>query len=204
MRPNPCTETSCYLANTDFSGGDLLPEAKKFRTANASACCEACLHYKVDKFCEAWSYRSPGPGIKDPGRCYLKSGAALAHLHRSQGMTAGYPTGIAPPVSPDPWYSNTTTVTITIDSGVHGSIDVSPATLRMINSTCANPKQMWSSEMKSVTWPSEAQMAALKVASQLCEEEVAVITDAVSGARSITVSMEAYAAAELVVPTTAQ
>ena len=41
-------------------------------------------------------------------------------------------------------------------------------------------------------------------ASQLCEEEVAVITDAVSGARSITVSMEVYAAAELVVPTTAQ
>ena len=40
MRPNPCTETSCYLNATDFEGGDLLPEAQKFRTASAAACCE--------------------------------------------------------------------------------------------------------------------------------------------------------------------
>ena len=66
MRPNPCTEASCYVQDTDFSGGDLLPESQKFKTDNASACCDACLNYKVDKFCQAWSWRASG---SDPHRC---------------------------------------------------------------------------------------------------------------------------------------
>ena len=37
-----------------------------FRADNASACCDACLNYKVDKFCQAWSWRATG---SDPHRC---------------------------------------------------------------------------------------------------------------------------------------
>jgi hypothetical protein len=142
MRPNPCTEESCYLADTDFSGGDLLPESQKFTTPNASACCDACLHFKVDKFCQAWVHA--GASHADPGRCYLKTGAALPHRHHSKEMTAGFPAGIAPPLSRNPWYNATRTVKITIGSGGGAAAAVGGvARLRMINSTCANPKSMW-------------------------------------------------------------
>lgn len=104
-----------------------------------------------------------GPTHKDPNRCYLKSGAALAHRRHSAGMTAGYPNGIAPPVSTDPWYNISRTVTITIDPAPgNGAVGSHPVMLRVINSTCANPKRMWLTEMKSVTWPSEAQLARLR------------------------------------------
>lgn len=102
MRPNKCTDASCYLQGTDFSGGDLLPESQKFKTDNASACCEACLHYKVDKFCQAWSWREKGT---DPNRCYLKSGDALSHRTKSKNMIAGFPDGIQPPASKHSYYN---------------------------------------------------------------------------------------------------
>lgn len=102
MRPNKCTETSCYLQQTDFHGGDLLPEAQKFRTDNASACCDACVNYKVDKFCQAWSWREAGT---DPHRCYLKSGDALSHRTHSASMIAGFPDGIQPPTSDHSYYN---------------------------------------------------------------------------------------------------
>ena len=48
--------------DTDFGGGDLLPEKQKFATPTAAACCGACLNYTVDKFCQAWSWRSKDEG----------------------------------------------------------------------------------------------------------------------------------------------
>lgn len=54
---NACSDTSCFIPNTDFPGGDLLPESKKFRTVNASGCCAACLAYKPDKFCQGWVWK---------------------------------------------------------------------------------------------------------------------------------------------------
>ena len=206
MRPNKCTEESCYLPDTDFVGGDLLPESQKFTTPNASACCSACLHYKVDKFCQAWVHADPEHAA-DPDRCYLKTGAALSHRRHSKGMTAGFPTGVPPPASPSSWYNASHTVKITVgtaaDSASPAASGGGTATLRMINSTCANAKTMWLGEMGSSPWPSEAQLAQLKLASKLCEEEVMVVTDAVSGERSIEVTLEAYAAAELVLTTAA-
>ena len=65
--PETC-DTSNYLKDTDFSGGDLLPESQKFTTPNASACCEACKNYSVDKFCAVWTWGLSG-GLT---RCYLK------------------------------------------------------------------------------------------------------------------------------------
>jgi len=66
MRPNPCTEQSCWLKNKDFHGGDLLPESKKFSTKSADACCAACVAFKPDKFCQAWSWKTLAAG--DPAR----------------------------------------------------------------------------------------------------------------------------------------
>jgi hypothetical protein len=66
--PNPCTNPSCYLPRTDFEGGDLLPESNKFKTPNASACCEACVNFPVDKFCQAWVWKEAS-GVADPTRC---------------------------------------------------------------------------------------------------------------------------------------
>ena len=100
-----------------------------------------------------------GPTHKDPNRCYLKSGEALAHRRRSAGLTAGYPNGIAPPAAGDPWYRASRTVRVTIDPAAGGgAAGGRAATLKMINSSCANPKQLWVAGMQSVTWPSEAEM----------------------------------------------
>eukprot|EP01050_Picozoa_sp_SAG11_P026208 SAG11_NODE_6193_length_1368_cov_1.008668_1_plen_118_part_00 len=74
------------------------------------------------------------------------------------------------------------------------------ATLRMINSTCANPKQLWKSKMQSTTWPSEEQLAELRTASQVCTDSIPIITDPVTGDTLVEVTLEAYAAAELMVP----
>lgn len=41
-----CDPTN-FLQETDFAGGDLLPESHKFRTDNASQCCQACVDYEV-------------------------------------------------------------------------------------------------------------------------------------------------------------
>ena len=149
---------------------------------------------------QVWSWK--GESATDPKRCYLKTGAALAHRHSQKGMTAGFPDGIAPPISPNPWYNNSRTVKLTIG---RSSSSVAPqattAKLRVVNSTCANPKKMWVEELRSVTWPSEAQLASLRLASEVCEEEVALLTDAVTGKTTVELTLEAYAAVELVVPT---
>jgi hypothetical protein len=195
MRPNKCTEASCYLKGTDWKGSDLLPESQKFKTDNASACCDACLHFKVDKFCQAWSWRESG---SDPHRCYLKSGDALSHKdNHATGMIGGFPNGIEPPASKHSYYNISRTVKLTIASSTSNDAAARKATLTVINSTCANPKALWMGEMNSVTWPSDAQLAQLRTASAMCEEELEVTTDALTGAQTVEVTLEAYAAAML-------
>ena len=197
MKPNPCTEQSCYLPHTDFPGGDLLPEVQKFTTPNASACCAACRAFLPDKFCEAWSWR--GDGAKDPRRCYLKSSARGKAVQRDD-MTAGYPTGIAPPSSDRPYYETNRTVVLTLarpKAAVVAAAGV--AVVRTINSTCANPKAVWMGEMSSVTWPSSAQLTTLSAASRMCEEQVALEWSA-EGTATIEVTLEAYAAVAVTVP----
>ena len=74
---------------------------------------------------------------------------------------------------------------------------VQTATLAVINSTCANPKALWMKEMDSVTWPDDTQLAKLRAASAMCEEQVDVVrtgTDAV-----VTIKLEPYAAAMLTI-----
>ena len=161
-----------------------------------SACCEACAHFKVDKFCQAWLWREGGT---DPHRCYLKSGAALSHKTKSKGMIAGYPDGIAPPSSTGSYYHTSRTVKLSIGAAVAGDGAVgATAKLTIINSTCANPKALWQGSMKSVAWPSAAQLTELKTASEMCEEEVAVVADEATGALTVEVTLEAYAAARLI------
>ena len=111
-------------------------------------------------------------------------------------MVGGFPDGIAPPTNPQPYYNATSTVQLRIRGGTTA---VGGAMLRMINSTCANPKKLWQTVMSSVPWPSEAQLARLRAASQLCEERLAVRTYASTGEQIVEVTLEAYAAAELVV-----
>ena len=74
---------------------------------------------------------------------------------------------------------------------------VQTATLAVINSTCANPKALWMKEMDSVTWPDDTQLAKLRTASAMCEEQVDVVrtgTDAI-----VTIKLEPYAAAMLTI-----
>ena len=202
MKPNPCTEQSCFLAHTDFPGGDLLPEAQKFTTPNASACCAACLAFLPDQFCQAWSWR--GAGTKDPRRCYLK-GSARGKAARRDDMTAGYPTGVAPPSGDRPYYETSRVVSLTLvrpevaAAGGRGAGAAGMALVRTINSTCANPKAVWAGVMDSVTWPSAAQLATLRAASQLCEQRVALQWSA-AGTATIEVALEAYAAVAVTVP----
>ena len=73
------------------------------------------------------------------------------------------------------------------------------ALVRTINSTCANPKAVWAGVMDSVTWPSAAQLATLRAASQLCEQRVALQWSA-AGTATIEVALEAYAAVAVTVP----
>jgi hypothetical protein len=67
----------------------------------------------------------------------------------------------------------------------------------MSNSTCANPKALWLSEMDSVTWPDDAQLAKLRTASTMCEEQVDIVR---TGADAVvTIKLEPYAAAMLTI-----
>ena len=74
------------------------------------------------------------------------------------------------------------------------------ATVRTINSTCANPKAVWIDEMQSVPWPSAAQLDKLRVASRVCEDEVRLRWANASPARAaatLEVRLEAFAVAEV-------
>ena len=156
----------------------------------------------------------------DPSRCYLK-GFGMGKATRATGLTAGYPAGIPPPPpSNHPWYTQSRTVlyTFTGAKSAHevgegsgseggggagerggGTLRATEAKLRMINSTCANPKAMWEGEMNSTTWPSAEQLAKLRTASEYCEETVSV-TWSSAGVATVEVVLEAYAAAELLLP----
>ena len=107
-------------------------------------------------------------------------------------MTAGYPTGIAPPNSNHSWYNNTVEVEISF-LGLNPSHTPRTAVIKTINSTCANPKREWVRDMGSVTWPTEQQIDRLRARSQVCEETVNVSGDVV------VVRLEAYAMVEIVV-----
>ena len=204
MVPNPCTESSCYLTDTDFGGDDLLPESQKFKTDTPAACCAACAAYKPDKFCEAWVWAT-GAIKKDPHRCYLKAAAAMPTKKHSKGMVAGYPQGIAPPDGGKPWYTVSRTVVYTFtgakadSSSTNGESKPTAAIVKMINSTCANPKDYWTNQLNATTWPTAPQLAALETVSKLCEETVPVTWSA-AGEATVEITLEAYAAAELILP----
>ena len=108
-------------------------------------------------------------------------------------MTAGYPTGIAPPNSNHSWYNDTVQVQLSF-LGLNPNPSHTPRTavIKTINSTCANPKREWVSEMGSVTWPSKQQIDRLRAQSRVCEETVDVSGDVV------VVRLEAYAMVEIV------
>merc|ERR1711871_480001 len=94
-------------------------------------------------------------------------------------MIAGYPTGIAPPLTPRPWYNQTRTVSLSVKGfggQLHGGGGGVKATLKTINSTCANPKALWLGKMKSVTWPNRTELEELRQASQVCEDTFLVET----------------------------
>ena len=87
------------------------------------------------------------------------------------------------------------------------SLDNITVTATTINSTCANPKLLWETEMGSIKWPNAQQLEALHHASQPCTEElpVSVLHDSTRGMAinattvSVTVTLEPYAAVALVV-----
>ena len=124
----------------------------------------------------------------------------MGAAHRETNMIAGYPNGIAPPKSGGPYYQTNQTVELIIRSPQsHLKRKDVTSFVRMINSTCANPKVHWKNEMNSTTWPSASELATLQVVSKYCEEEVAVQWSA-NGEATIQVTLEAYAAAQVIVP----
>lgn len=89
----PRTRSGCnaseWLQNTDFFGGDLLPEANKFRTNTSEDCCEACRSYVPVFFCDVWVWKNAD--TSDPRRCYLKTKDAFQNKRHAPGLTAGFP-----------------------------------------------------------------------------------------------------------------
>ena len=89
------------------------------------------------------------------------------------------------------------------------SLDNITVTASTINSSCANPKLLWETEMGSVNWPNAQQLQALHHASKPCTENLPVsalhhstggtATTAAATTVSITVTLEPYAAIALVV-----
>eukprot|EP00041_Stephanoeca_diplocostata_P014944 m.282715 g.282715 ORF g.282715 m.282715 type:complete len:679 (-) comp19861_c0_seq1:23-2059(-) len=182
-----------WLSNTDFAGGDLLPEAKKFRTNSSAACCEACRSYVPVFFCDAWVWKDAKQ--LDPRRCYLKSKDAIGHKRHAPGLTAGFPG--APPAPPTPHHAYNTTRRVTVALKGLRNPDVSVRS-RTINSTCANPKRVWTDRMQSIAWPTTTQLDELMEASRVCEESLTVSYDG-NGFASVTVSLEAYATVQLLI-----
>merc|ERR1712137_969130 len=104
-------------------------------------------------------------------------------------MIAGFPDGIQPPSTDGPYYNVTQMVTLRIPVSSSQYESFAPtAILRMINSTCANPKQLWKSSMKSISWPSAAQLEELRTASEVCEETLPVKTDSETGEQTVDVA----------------
>jgi hypothetical protein len=84
------------------------------------------------------------------------------------------------------------------------SLDDITVTASTINSTCANPKLLWETEMGSIKWPNARQLQALHHASKPCTENVPVSVLRPSTANiaaattvSVTVTLEPYAAIAL-------
>ena len=138
---------------------------------------------------QAWVWKHADSD--DPRRCYLK-GSARQGARKAKQLTAGYPTGIAPPNSNHSWYNDTVDVELSF-LGLNTSRTPRTAIIKTINSTCANPKRTWVGEMGSVTWPSKQQLDRLHAQSRVCEETVDVSGDVV------VVRLEAYAMVEIVV-----
>eukprot|EP00658_Telonema_sp_P-2_P076780 TRINITY_DN6795_c0_g1_i4.p1 TRINITY_DN6795_c0_g1~~TRINITY_DN6795_c0_g1_i4.p1 ORF type:complete len:345 (-),score=57.25 TRINITY_DN6795_c0_g1_i4:273-1307(-) len=90
------------------------------------------------------------------------------------------------------WYNQSQTVRIT----VLGAAVSATASVRMINSTCANPKQMWVKDMNSTAWPTAEELLELRRASSMCQEEIPV--GVVDSGVVVQLVLEPYAAAELV------
>ena len=89
------------------------------------------------------------------------------------------------------------------------SLDDITVTATTINSTCANPKFVWKTEMGSIKWPNAQQLQALHHASEPCTENlpVSALHHSTSGTADtvaattvgVTVTLEPYAAVALVV-----
>lgn len=84
--------------------------------------------------------------------------------------------------------NETQTVILTIHSGSRSGDSL--AVVRTINSTCANPKEVWISHMGSVQWPSSSQLDVLRSASRVCEENIPLVW--VSGDAQLELQLEAY------------
>lgn len=194
----PACSTSAFQHNVDYPGGDLLPEEQKFTTPNASACCEACKNFQVDKFCAVWSWGLSG-GLT---RCYLKSAAVLGGKVHHTGFTAGFPGAPPPPASNGSWYTTPREVQLVVPtSRLGGAMTATSATaiISIVNSTCANTKAAWAT-MGSPTWPNDTQLAVLSTASQVCIEHVQF--DVQGATASIKLTLEAYAAVSITFDTT--
>ena len=102
------------------------------------------------------------------------------------------------------WYNKSATVRLTLKGAALGtSVADTGVSLLMINSTCANPKAMWLASMNSVAWPDAGQLEQLRAASRVCEEKIPIqkgVGASENDNFSIEVTLEAYAAAEVIIP----
>ena len=112
-----------------------------------------------------------------------------------------------------PAYNYTRTVVLELqglaDQLGDRSLDDITVTATTINSTCANPKSVWNTEMGSIKWPNAQQLQALHHASEPCTEKlpVSALHHSTSGTADtvaattvgVTVTLEPYAVVALVV-----
>eukprot|EP00039_Didymoeca_costata_P029987 m.27424 g.27424 ORF g.27424 m.27424 type:complete len:526 (-) comp7894_c0_seq3:160-1737(-) len=195
--------TNCSMVpNTDFNGGDLLPNDQPLIVPNASACCQAC---KDHAGCDAWAYGSNESGCCKM-RCYLKNYSDVGRKNSDKTFTSGFP-GAPPPVPPKAYMSafstrnasatglETTRVflgfwgnpdkpvtppanrSVTVNIGDIGSAQTpTEATLYRIGGGYADPQTAWIA-MGSPKVPDADQLKELMQASLVHEETVPVAKD---------------------------
>jgi hypothetical protein len=97
------TETCGLVPDTDFRGGDILPDSQHLVLPDAAACCAACQNHtgtSPETRCQMWSWGSPKSGCC-ASRCYLKQLTASGHATHDDTFTSGY-VGPVPPPPPPP------------------------------------------------------------------------------------------------------
>eukprot|EP00036_Acanthoecidae_sp_10tr_P004927 CAMPEP_0182928404 /NCGR_PEP_ID=MMETSP0105_2-20130417/15568_1 /TAXON_ID=81532 ORGANISM="Acanthoeca-like sp., Strain 10tr" /NCGR_SAMPLE_ID=MMETSP0105_2 /ASSEMBLY_ACC=CAM_ASM_000205 /LENGTH=645 /DNA_ID=CAMNT_0025066407 /DNA_START=9 /DNA_END=1946 /DNA_ORIENTATION=+ len=131
------TAACALVPNTDFEGGDILPDSQPLVLDSAAECCAACQNHSgtsPETRCQAWSWGSAESKCCSK-RCYLKQLGAASHAHHDGTFTSGY-VGPAPPPPPPPGPKPQVSAFATVNGTADGT-----ESLRVFAGFWGNPDQ---------------------------------------------------------------